>query len=221
MITPAWWTAATSRISSSSVTIHPESQTIPTYLHTSPTLRYLYLNTDLLHNYCACDTGFNVRGSFVSRPSLVSQIPCNCNRPLADMALATNTTCPWEHSAIPDIHNLPIPQNINVMVNAGSNASDHSMQVCCAPNPVHVTEGCPYLWCEVPQRYFHNGSARHDDITWSMPTCLRNARRDNSTGGESRGASWQFNAGARAGTATAKQIGVLVLFMSGFTAYLF
>ena len=136
------------------------------------------------------------------------------------MALATNTTCPSEDSAIPDIHNLPIPQNINVMVNAGSNISDHAMQVCCAPNPVHVTEGCPYLWCEVPQQYFHNGSARHDDVISSMSACLGDAGRGNSTGGESRGTSWQFNSGSRPGTATAKQVGVWVLLVSAFTAYL-
>ena len=141
----------------------------------------------------------------------------NLNPPLAVMAPAANATCPGG-LALPSIHNLPVPQNINIMVSTGSNASAHPMEVCCAPNPVHVTEGCPYLWCEVPQRYFQSGPTSRDSVISSMSGCLSSAGGDSFTNGEPGGTSWQFNAGGQAETVTAKQIGLWVLVVSGFTA---
>ncbi len=104
------------------------------------------------------------------------------------------------------------------MVNTGSIVTDHPMEVCCAPNPVHVTEGCPYLWCEVPQRYFQDAPTSHSGVISSMSVCMSSAGSDNHINGEIRGTSWQFNAEARAGTVTAKQIGLWVLVLSRFTA---
>jgi hypothetical protein len=130
------------------------------------------------------------------------------------MASAANATCPGGN-AIPAISSLPVPQDINVMVRPGSNASNHAMGMCCAPNPVHVTSGCPYLWCEVPRRYF-NGSASHDAVAGQMSDCLIANSADDPTTGDPRAASWQFNTGARPGTATAKQLGLWALLVSGF-----
>ena len=139
------------------------------------------------------------------------------NPPLANMAAATNATCPGGDSAIPDAFSLPIPQNINVMVRTGSNASNHAMEVCCAPNRVQVTTGCPYLWCELPRRFF-NESSDPAYVGVKVSACLRSAA--NFTDGDSRGTVFQFNAGARAGTATAKQMGLWVLLVSGLISYL-
>ncbi len=128
-----------------------------------------------------------------------------------------NATC-LGNSAIPDIHNLPIPQNINVMVRAGSNASNYAMEVCCTPSRVQVAQGC-YLWCEVPSRYF-NGSTRKEDVAQEMSACVRVAMGTNLTDNESRITGWQFNAGARAGIATAKQIVFWALLVSGLISLL-
>lgn len=119
-----------------------------------------------------------------------------------------NTTC--SDSAIPDIISLPIPQNINVMVVPGSDASYPPMVTCCQPNRVQVVNNCS-LWCEVPKSYFDNG-ANHQDVTDATSACLRRNAR-NGTGPRITG--WQFNAGARTGMWTAKEIGVLVLALSG------
>lgn len=51
-----------------------------------------------------------------------------------------------------------------------------------------------------------------------MSVCLSSAGGNNFTNGEPRGTGWQFNAGAQAETVTAKQIGLWVLVVSGFTA---
>ena len=133
---------------------------------------------------------------------------------------AANATYPGR-TALPDIQNLPVPQNINVMVSTGSDASDHLMEVCCAPNLVHVTEGCPYLWCEVPQRYFQNGPTSHNSVISSMSVCMSSAGGDSLSNGDPGGVSWHFNAGFQTETVTAKQIGLWVLVVSGFTAAYF
>jgi hypothetical protein len=124
-----------------------------------------------------------------------------------------NSSCPGGNTALPDINTLPIPQNINIMARTGSNTSNHAMETCCEPSPVQVAEGC-YLWCEVPQRYF-NVSTRNDEVASRMSACLRAAVGGNYTD-ESRITGWQFNAGARTGMTTAKQIGLWVLLVSGF-----
>lgn len=133
------------------------------------------------------------------------------------MAATTNATCPGGDSAIPDASSLPIPQNINVMVRTGTNVSNHAMLVCCEPNPVQVTTGCPYLWCELPRRYF-NESSDPAFVGNKVSACL--GRTANLTDGDSRGTVFQFNAGSRPGTATAKQMGLWVLLVSGIISYL-
>lgn len=119
-----------------------------------------------------------------------------------------NTSC--SDTAIPDIMSLPIPQNINVMVVPGSNASFPPMVTCCQPNPVQVVNNCS-LWCELPKSYFEKG-ASHQDVQDQTSNCLRvnggNNTRPKITG-------WQFNAGARTGSWTVKEAGILVLALSG------
>ncbi|CAK7246293.1 MAG: hypothetical protein STHCBS139747_007920 [Sporothrix thermara] len=61
---------------------------------------------------------------------------------------APASTCP-PGNQLPSVENLPIPQNVSFAVIPGSNTSDSAMVACCAPNPVHIAEGC-YEWCEAP-----------------------------------------------------------------------
>ncbi len=135
------------------------------------------------------------------------------------MASPTTTSCPGGNSAVPDLRSLPIPQNINVMVRTGTNTSNPAMSTCCAPNRVQIVDGC-YLWCEVPRRYF-NGSTSQSGVTSSLMSCIRAANRGRNNTDESIITGWQFNTGARAAgtTATAKQIGLWVLLVSGLTIY--
>lgn len=126
--------------------------------------------------------------------------------------MATNvatTTCP-PHTSLPEIHNLPIPQNINVMVTPGNDTSYRPMAVCCEPNTVQITDGC-YLWCELPERYF-NGTDK-DGARASSSSCM------NFQGLEDDGRriiGWQMNgSGARPAVGSAKQIGFWVLALSG------
>lgn len=119
-----------------------------------------------------------------------------------------NITCP--DSALPDIASLPIPKNISVMVVPNSDTSYAPMVPCCQPNPVQVVNDCS-LWCEVPKSYFNN-SASHQAVQDATSACLR-ANGRNSTAPRIIG--WQFSAGARTGMWTAKEIGILVLALSG------
>jgi hypothetical protein len=114
-------------------------------------------------------------------------------------------------AAVPDIKSLPIPQNINVVVAPGSNASFPPMVSCCQPNPVHVVDNCT-LWCEIPKSYFDN-KASQDDVGSKLSSCLR-GNAANSTWPKITGL--QFNAGARPGGSwTVKEAGILVLAVSG------
>ncbi len=206
----------------------------------------LTLNSFYGTGFCLFNAGYRIRGSSSSSPLLssirhpasrldrsspVQPSPAQSSRAqpfalnakaspkpphrIAKMVAAANATCPGGDSAIPDAFALPIPQNINVMVRTGSNVSNHAMEVCCAPNRVQVTTGCPYLWCELPRRYF-NESSDPASVGSKVSACLGT----NFADGDSRGTVFQFNAGARAGTATTKQMGLWVLFVSGLISYL-
>lgn len=110
---------------------------------------------------------------------------------------------------MPAIEALPIPQDINVIALPGTNTSDPAMVTCCAPNRVQIVDGC-YLWCEIPASYF-NGTD-DEGAQQGTSSCLRvNGRNYN----ESRITGWQFNAAARAGTGSAKQLGLWMLALSG------
>jgi hypothetical protein len=62
-----------------------------------------------------------------------------------------NATCPPGNS-LPEIDNIgSIPKNLRVFVIPGRNSSHPAMINCCAPNEVHVADGC-FDWCEVPAR---------------------------------------------------------------------
>ncbi|KAK3901519.1 hypothetical protein C8A05DRAFT_34791 [Staphylotrichum tortipilum] len=69
-------------------------------------------------------------------------------------------TCP-NSTAPPPIANLPIPQNINVLSTPAIDEPSalRGMTACCAPNEVHLLDGGCHLWCEVPARYFENGTS--------------------------------------------------------------
>ena len=126
-------------------------------------------------------------------------------------AMSTNATCPG-NASIPSIESLPVPQDINVMVIPGSNASYPPMRACCQPNKVAVVNDC-WLWCEVPKSYFER-DASQQQVQDATSGCLRAYGR-NGTAPEIIG--WQFNTGARAGMWTVKELGVLVLALSGLT----
>lgn len=122
--------------------------------------------------------------------------------------------CPAGNSGIPAIESMPIPQNINVMVRAGTNTSNHAMTTCCAPNRVQIVDGC-YLWCEVPRHYF-NTSAGRDGVSGAMRQCIRAANRGRNNTDESVITGWQFNAAGRtAGAGMVKQMGLWALLVSG------
>lgn len=123
-----------------------------------------------------------------------------------------NATCPGDTS-IPSIESLPIPQDINVMVVPGSNTSYPPMTTCCQPNKVEVVNDC-WLWCQIPQSYFDHDGASQQDVQDATSSCLR-VNGQNATGPKITG--WQFNASARAGMWTVKEMGVLVLALSGLT----
>lgn len=125
-----------------------------------------------------------------------------------------NSSCPLGNSALPSIVTLPIPQNINVMVRMGTSTSNLAMSTCCAPSRVQIVDGC-YLWCEVPRRYF-NGSSSRDDVMFEMAACITATNTGRNITNDSVITGWQFNTGARAGTGTAKGIGLWVLLVSGF-----
>jgi hypothetical protein len=120
-----------------------------------------------------------------------------------------NTTCP--NDAIPDIINLPVPQNINVFVTPGTDPSYLPMQVCCEPSQVQVANSC-WLWCEIPRSYFNgtdpNGAAE------KMSSCFGVIGRNISD--FRRSSSHQMNTAAgRVGMCSAKEIGLWVLALSG------
>ena len=69
-------------------------------------------------------------------------------RKLASMA---NVTCP-PRNQLPTHGNLPIADDVDYVLRAGTNTSDPAMTACCAPNPVNFVDGC-FLWCEYPNRY--------------------------------------------------------------------
>ena len=93
------------------------------------------------------------------------------------------------------------------------------MSRCCAPSRVQIVDGC-YLWCEVPQRYF-DGSTDESGVTYSFLACIRTANIGRNATDESIMTGWQYNTGARAaGTmATAKQMGLWLLLVSGLMIY--
>ena len=62
-----------------------------------------------------------------------------------------NVTCP-PRNQLPTHGNLPIADDIDYVLRAGTNTSDLAMTACCAPNPVNFVDGC-FLWCEYPNRY--------------------------------------------------------------------
>ena len=62
-----------------------------------------------------------------------------------------NATCP-PRNQLPTHGNLPIADDIDYVLRAGTNTSDLAMTACCAPNPVNFVDGC-FLWCEYPNRY--------------------------------------------------------------------
>ncbi|KAK4100090.1 hypothetical protein N658DRAFT_497562 [Parathielavia hyrcaniae] len=121
-----------------------------------------------------------------------------------------NTTCTG--TAMPDIHNLPVPQDINVMVTSNVNltASRMGMEACCQPNTVNAIDDC-YLWCEIPASFL-NGTNK-DGAANQMQTCVSL----NSTG-KGRGITgFQLNgsAAARPGMGSVKGIAFWVLALSG------
>ena len=119
-----------------------------------------------------------------------------------------NTTCP-PATSIPDIQNLPIPGDINVMATPGNDTSYPPMEICCEPNIVQIVDRC-YLWCEIPERYF-NGTDK-DGAQRATSSCL-GANRGNTSDLSIVG--WQMNAAGRPGMGSAKQIGLWVLALSG------
>ncbi|KAK4100091.1 hypothetical protein N658DRAFT_428383 [Parathielavia hyrcaniae] len=131
-------------------------------------------------------------------PTAAPQTPCNM----------TNTTCPG--NAIPDITNLPVPQDINVFVTTGTNASYPPMEACCqlnAPNAIHAIDEC-WIWCEIPTTYF-NGTDK-DGARSKMSACLRLGNTARS------GTGFQMNTAARPGIGSLKEIGLWALVLSGF-----
>ncbi|KAH6650202.1 hypothetical protein F5144DRAFT_543288 [Chaetomium tenue] len=122
---------------------------------------------------------------------------------------AASTTCP-PHTQMPDIHNLPIPQNINVMVTPGNDTSYQPMEICCEPNRVQIVDGC-YLWCELPERYFNGTDKKGAQASSSSCMNFQGLESD-----DRRIIGWQMNgAGARPAVGSAKQIGFWVLALSG------
>ncbi|KAB5586294.1 hypothetical protein GE09DRAFT_1049259 [Coniochaeta sp. 2T2.1] len=119
-----------------------------------------------------------------------------------------NTSCPDD--ALPDVKSLPIPQNINVMVAPGSDASFPPMVTCCQPNPVQVVDHCT-LWCELPKSYFDKGESR-GDVDNKAASCLR-LHGGNTTWPKISG--FQLNAGGRTGSWTVKQASIMALALSG------
>ncbi|KAK3290596.1 uncharacterized protein B0H64DRAFT_446908 [Chaetomium fimeti] len=122
--------------------------------------------------------------------------------------MASATTCPG--AAIPDISNLPIPHDINLMVIPGASTQDPAMVVCCEPNPVQIVNGC-WLWCEVPASYFVNGTP-DNAVQQAVATCLRTNGRNFT---EPRITGWQFNAAGRVGAGSVKTVSLWVLALSG------
>jgi hypothetical protein len=120
-----------------------------------------------------------------------------------------NATCP-PRTSLPDIQNLPIPQNINVMVTPGNDTSYRPMEICCEPSNVQIADGC-YLWCELPERYF-NGTDK-EGARASSSSCMSFERLESDG---RRIIGWQMNGvGARPAGGSAKQIGLWVLALSG------
>jgi hypothetical protein len=115
-------------------------------------------------------------------------------------------------AAIADLDSLPIPHNINLMAIPGLNASYPPMVTCCQPNPVHV-DNCT-LWCEIPKSYFNN-SASHDAVQAATAACLRSTQQSLNSTLEPYITAWQFNSGIRVEMWTVKEMGVLVLALSG------
>lgn len=123
-----------------------------------------------------------------------------------------NAGCP-PSSEMPGFINLPIPQNINVVATPGNDTSYPPMKACCEPNRVQIVDGC-YLWCEIPKRYF-NGTDK-DGARSTLGSCLMSHKlRGNNTRSELRITGYQFNAAARSGMGSAKQLGLWVLALSG------
>ncbi|KAB5582836.1 hypothetical protein GE09DRAFT_1211457 [Coniochaeta sp. 2T2.1] len=125
--------------------------------------------------------------------------------------MATNTFCPTDR--IPDIVSLPVPQNINLIIVPGSDATYPSMVSCCQPNKVEIVTRC-WLWCEIPKSVFNGTDEK--GAQYLTKICLKNhGRESNDLAGSITG--WQFNAGIRAGTAgTMKQMDVWMLSISGW-----
>jgi hypothetical protein len=125
--------------------------------------------------------------------------------------MATNIssqTCP-PNTELPVLSTLPIPQNINVVATPGNDTSYPPMQACCEPNLVQIVDRC-YLWCEIPKRYLNYTDK--DTTAVVVSACLRR-NRVNET--DFRIIGYGFNAAARPGMASAKQLGLWVLALSG------
>lgn len=130
--------------------------------------------------------------------------------------MATNNksvmACP-PRTEMPEFSNLPIPKNINVVGTPGNDTSYLPMEACCEPNPVQIVDRC-YLWCEIPKRYF-DGTDK-ERAKSAMSACLSFYRKDSS---DLRVVGFQFNAAARPGMVSAKQIGLWVLALSSLSYY--
>ncbi len=127
--------------------------------------------------------------------------------------MATNTSSAIScrpASEIPDLSNLPIPQNLNVVATPGNDTSFPPMAICCAPNLVQIVDRC-YLWCEIPKSYF-NGTDKNGAMS-GFSACMLLHKPD--TDGL-RITGYQFNAAPRLGAmGSARRIGVWVLALSG------
>jgi hypothetical protein len=111
-----------------------------------------------------------------------------------------------------DLSTLPIPQDINLMAVPGLNASYPPMVTCCQPNPVHL-DNCT-LWCEIPTSYFNNG-ASHDTVQSATSACLHSNEQSSNSTWQPSIAGWQFNSGIQLGMWSGREMGVLVLALSG------
>ncbi|WYZ42637.1 hypothetical protein EsH8_VI_000336 [Colletotrichum jinshuiense] len=109
--------------------------------------------------------------------------------------------------SLPELSNLPIPQNITFAVIPGRNTSDAAMVSCCAPNPVQLAEGC-YEWCELPDTYKGGG------ISSSFGSCLT-ANHRNLNSSRILGVHTANSAAGKPGV-TVTGLGMLALLASTF-----
>lgn len=90
--------------------------------------------------------------------------------------------CP-PNTELPDIGNLPIPKDLNVYVQPGTNVSVPGLVTCCSPNKVQLANTC-YVWCQIPDTFF-NGTKSSSTLTDGFDKCLfdNNAARNRSISG--------------------------------------